>query len=433
MPTLIILFFIYMFMSCEYIHYKNTINNNSTLSNTYFSYFIRVLNYLFILFFIIFYDFIFYKKFCYNNFNFVNFYYCIECLSFNILLLICSYCVIKKIFSIRNFLTYSVIFYFQYISYNLYYLKILKYITTTNFSNFILINIWTDIYYILNNKNIFSDKFTILYFFNEYNDVIDWNHISCSKLDDIIIHKYYHQINWKLLLKTNLNLIIIEKYYHLFDYEDWEYISIKYNLNEDFIRKFCDKLDWKNLSQNQILSEKFILEFQNHVYWRHIALFQNLSEKFIENNICKLKHHHPELCKIHIKDTTFQNLSLNYILKYRNEFDYNDWEIISACQKLTENFIIKFNNKIHWDNLGAKYPLDLSINFLHTYKNKINWYTYFKNQKILYTKQFLLDFLPFVDDDPDNEIKNLALKRYYIGKFNHSLCKDICLLINSFI
>ena len=281
-------------------------------------------------------------------------------------------------------------------------------------------------------NNIFNEKFTKLSFIDEYKDEIDWYTLSSYKLNDDIINKYHNFLVWQNLLYNNLNLKLIDKYSYLLDDNNWEFISLNYNYDLKFIKKYSNKLNWKYISSQIQLSEDFIMEFQDKVYWRLIAIFQKiLSEKFIENNICKLKYHNNhKKCKIHPKETVYQNLSESFILKYRNEFDYNDWEIISAKQKLTEKFIIKFKNKIHFNKLGAEHPLDLSIDFLHTNKHNFNWHSYFKNHKKLYTKKFLLDFLCYVDD---LEIKHLALKRHYIGKLDNLLCKDICLHINSFI
>ena len=36
---------------------------------------------------------------------------------------------------------------------------------------------------------------------------------------------------------------------------DWNYISIKQKLSEEFIEKFKDKVDWNWISLNQVLSE----------------------------------------------------------------------------------------------------------------------------------------------------------------------------------
>ena len=234
------------------------------------------------------------------------------------------------------------------------------------------------------------------------------------------------------LFSKKISLKIIEKYSFLLKESNWRFISTNYHYDLNFIRKFSDKLNWEYISSQVQLPEEFIIEFENKVYWRLIAIFQNnISEKFIENNLCKLKSHkNHKLCKIHVTDTVFQNLSEKYILKYNNKFTNSDWEIISAKQYLSEDFIIKFKNKIHWDKLGVIHPLDLSDKFLHENKDKINWNIYFKNQKKIYSKQFLIDFLRYIDD---NDIKVLAFNRYYVGKLDCSLCNDVCLLINSFI
>ena len=62
---------------------------------------------------------------------------------------------------------------------------------------------------------------------------------------------------------------------------DWEFISKRLKLSEDFIREFKDKLDWRNISGYQKLSEDFIREFKDVVNWYCISECQVLSEEFI--------------------------------------------------------------------------------------------------------------------------------------------------------
>jgi hemerythrin-like domain-containing protein len=61
---------------------------------------------------------------------------------------------------------------------------------------------------------------------------------------------------------------------------DWDYISYRMKLSEDFIREFSDKVHWGMISEYQIFSEDFIREFADKVDWKLIVEHQDLSDKF---------------------------------------------------------------------------------------------------------------------------------------------------------
>lgn len=65
---------------------------------------------------------------------------------------------------------------------------------------------------------------------------------------------------------------------------NWFDISINYELSEEFIRKFQNKVIWHYICQYQKLSESFIMELKNKVSWLYISRYQKLSEKFILYN-----------------------------------------------------------------------------------------------------------------------------------------------------
>lgn len=78
---------------------------------------------------------------------------------------------------------------------------------------------------------------------------------------------------------------IIEKYmgknYDDFSKENWDDISHKYRLSEDFIDEFREKVNWRYISQRQTLSENFIRKYQDKVNWQFIPVAQKLSNDFL--------------------------------------------------------------------------------------------------------------------------------------------------------
>ena len=61
------------------------------------------------------------------------------------------------------------------------------------------------------------------------------------------------------------NQKILYKFIKTNDNVDWNNISDKYTLSENFIREFQDKVDWNFISKYQTLSENFKEEFK-HIF-----------------------------------------------------------------------------------------------------------------------------------------------------------------------
>ena len=69
--------------------------------------------------------------------------------------------------------------------------------------------------------------------------------------------------------------------------------------------------------------------------------------------------------------TWYQTISEAFMKKYNIYFNKRCWDHICLRQKLSEDFIIKFQNNLNWDHISSCQKL--SIKFINKYKNKINW------------------------------------------------------------
>ncbi len=107
----------------------------------------------------------------------------------------------------------------------------------------------------------------------------------------------------------------------------------KYDLSEQFMDKFADKLDWFGICVLENLSEKFIESHKDKIFRLPLCRYQILSEEFIENN-------------------------LNLI----------DWAAISYSQVLSEKFIKKHKDEINFYNLMKNNKIKLSNKFIIKYK-----------------------------------------------------------------
>ena len=98
----------------------------------------------------------------------------------------------------------------------------------------------------------------------------------------------------ELIKKLKDMIMIIRKLTDLLDgvksknKKDWENISKRYKLSEEFIKEFQNKVDWEAISKYQELSEEFIKEFQDKVCWYQICEYQKLSKTLLESFRIKL-------------------------------------------------------------------------------------------------------------------------------------------------
>lgn len=94
---------------------------------------------------------------------------------------------------------------------------------------------------------------------------------------------------------------------------------------------------WDNLSRNYELSENMIRLFQNKLNWYNIARYQELSDNFIKEFIeYQLKDHISTICK-------YQDLSEYFLDEFRSKID---WNIIVERDDYTLKFLTKYINDI---------------------------------------------------------------------------------------
>ena len=91
----------------------------------------------------------------------------------------------------------------------------------------------------------------------------------------------------------------------------------------------------------------------------YISIHQKLSEEFIDKYKDKVKWHYI---------SAYQTLSEEFIEKH---YDKVNWNIISRYQTLSEDFIDKYNDKVDWDFI-SRYK-KLSEEFIEKHNDKVKW------------------------------------------------------------
>ena len=116
--------------------------------------------------------------------------------------------------------------------------------------------------------------------------------------------------------------------------------------------------------------EKFFDENVDNfeVDWDDISYYQKLSEEFIEKYVDKIEWWYI---------SRYQKLSESFIEKH---IDKVDWVCISISQKLSEVFIEKHIDKINWRYISQCQTL--SESFIEKHDDKVNWWYISKYQKL---------------------------------------------------
>ena len=91
-----------------------------------------------------------------------------------------------------------------------------------------------------------------------------------------------------------------------------------------------------------------------------------------------------------MKTLEFLNKELN--ANYESLEGIN-WEYISEHQKLSEDFIREFQDKVDWEYISAYQKL--SEDFIREFQDEVNWYEISKNQKL--SEDFIREFQDKVD------------------------------------
>lgn len=220
------------------------------------------------------------------------------------------------------------------------------------------------------NLLLWIDKF---HYNSNYNNLL----IKHQILPEILLKKYIDNTPvdkldfYNLALNQNLSDDIIDKYEkHL----DWDIISQEQLLKIQTIIKYHDKINWLllplNIKTQYLFNDSFVLIFQKENIWDNIGWMDKVTieclwnfKKLITNKGWISIIEHKQLSNDNIEDF------INNIMPHLNINEIECWDTISINQKLSEEFIEKYQDKLNWDSISLFQ--DLSWNFLQTFCKKI--------------------------------------------------------------
>ena len=114
----------------------------------------------------------------------------------------------------------------------------------------------------------------------------------------------------------------------------------------------------------------------NYDNWERLSLCESLTEDFIQEFKDKVDW---------FSISRYPHLSEDFIRKFADKVD---WYYISAYQSLSEDFIREFQDRVAWDWVVKYQPL--SEDFIREFKDKVNWNYISANQHL--SENFIREF-----------------------------------------
>lgn len=203
---------------------------------------------------------------------------------------------------------------------------------------------------------------------SDIKDLVSWDDVVSKvelKFDDSVL-KLMSSIDFSwLLLTRNMSFVpsvaSISKAKDEGKDIDWTSLSKNKHINVAFVREFKEMLDWKLLTSNviDINNDDILDEFVALLDWEYVS--------------CNTR------------------LTMNKLIKYRNELS---WEIVN--QKFDYNQLIvseiePIQEFLNWTKVSSS-SIVFTEDFLHQYRNKIDWYAFSRNKSVDFSADLYKDF-----------------------------------------
>lgn len=214
-------------------------------------------------------------------------------------------------------------------------------------------------------------------FINQYiiacqnsNKEINWNVISKkSNLPNEFMDKYKKQLNWTVISEFHeLSLEFIQRYESDIY---WIFINSNLSITDEIILKYLRRMDFGILSGNSNVSENIIEKFWIRFNRTKLLQTKELSQEFIRKNILRIG--------IDCNMIIYQYIPEDVIIEHMDIF--KDWlYLISKRQKLSSEFLMKYGHYINSKTLCEHQSL--SEKFMHQYRNYLDWSLVSRFQKL---------------------------------------------------
>lgn len=196
-------------------------------------------------------------------------------------------------------------------------------------------------------------------FIREFRYDVDWDVVSSSyeHLSQDFIREFKDRLRFDGVSKTH----IFKKMKDLEEFADevnWDNISRYQTIEENFIRKWSEKLNIKDLFFNSTSYRESKLKVSDEFLKDVTNIFADVDPDFIISFISTNFRMAPKQVvqfieaykdKINWSAISRQHLPIKFIEKHANELD---WGVLSAWQKFTQPMIEKYKNKLDWNQIS---------------------------------------------------------------------------------
>jgi hypothetical protein len=197
----------------------------------------------------------------------------------------------------------------------------------------------------------------------------EWENLCNNERENLtmdFIETFKDQVSWRIVTRyCKLTEDFIRSHA---DLVDWVEVSSYKNLSAKFIEDFKDKFEWSDLSQHCMMTKAQLLKYADRIDWDRAPTYQpKVDEEVVEAVLASNK-----------KDQlNWHGLLVN--CKFSEEFlekhvkdidDAGKWELVPYYQKLSGEFMDKYDSKMNWNYVSQKQKL--SEDFIRSHAKKLN-------------------------------------------------------------
>ncbi len=171
-----------------------------------------------------------------------------------------------------------------------------------------------------------------------------------------------------------------EKEVRLVRHGSWRRICRLTRLPEKFMRYWSTELDWPSVCANQFISADFVSEFEEDIDWASLSMNPNLASRTIQK--------FSERINIDLLNwmgiSRWNIMSMDFLIKFEDKIFWNEFSYHNTAS-LTPEIMIRFKDRIieedlAWDIISAWnlcYAPDVCSDFLDLYLPRIVFPTFF--------------------------------------------------------
>lgn len=253
---------------------------------------------------------------------------------------------------------------------------------------------------------------------NLSNITLDFIHdLAKFNLEEDFIKRYKLIIPWNKFSKTLPKSFLTKPYVMEYaGYLNWIHISGHMKLTENMIEVFSDYVDWQTIAMKQDLSETFIRKHGKRLNWAILMSHKKISEELLIEH-CNECDENKKFWKNLSK---YQILSPNFIDKYGEKLS---WSLVSKHQKLPEILISKYKSRVYWPNIFTYQKLS------YKFMRKISCEDFVKDNmdyKLMIQKlmdKFEQENIEEVMGENMCEITEYNLSKYNISEYNYNITR----------